>query len=521
VKITAIRLQNFMGFVDTKWIELRPITLLFGRNSSGKSAVIRALLLLRQSLQSERSEPLAFFAEHGIDLGSFWRMIHGREFYDRLPNKEKDYPGVLRQMVFGFRVRIDPAVLRDFRENYSDPEASVELSLNYQWNDKHKRSELSAVTIEAPFSADEANAERRQIFQAELIEVNERQKWYFSSCFYEYEDLHYPDNHKKPDPLKVWQPYFQLQKGAGFLPALKVIESSDADNNAPGAIKNLLELCCEAVGRLLRDSSFRYLGPIRYAPRRTYLLSDLSQHKWDAAGQAAISDFLKSDGEESEKRAKLSNWFDKLGIGEELKAIPLPSLDQNAPTEAFQISVAESERLREVNLRDVGYGASQVLPIVLQALSAPEESLVIIEQPELHLHPEAQAELIDLFISQASKTRRFLVETHSEHMLLRMQLRIAGGEPRHLLSDGDDIEERYELKGSDCGLVFVTRANGTGVSDARYIQADPFGRLVNTPAEFKGFFSRDYLDSSEFTLAVSRNLSAKPAKLEKPNEIGD
>jgi AAA15 family ATPase/GTPase len=81
--VTAIRLYNFMSFRDTGWLELRPLTLLFGKNSSGKSAIIRALLLLRQSLDAPPEDgPLIFAAEDGLNLGSFDRMIHGRTLYE-------------------------------------------------------------------------------------------------------------------------------------------------------------------------------------------------------------------------------------------------------------------------------------------------------------------------------------------------------------------------------------------------------------------------------------------------------
>ena len=65
MSVEAFRMQNFMGFKDSGWVEFRPITLLFGRNSSGKSAILRALLLLRQSLSSE--------LENGPDYSHYWR----------------------------------------------------------------------------------------------------------------------------------------------------------------------------------------------------------------------------------------------------------------------------------------------------------------------------------------------------------------------------------------------------------------------------------------------------------------
>lgn len=74
--VTAFRVQNFMEFEDSGWIELKPITLLFGRNSSGKSALIRALLLLRQSLESEQGgDALLFVKDEGYDFGDYSKIV--------------------------------------------------------------------------------------------------------------------------------------------------------------------------------------------------------------------------------------------------------------------------------------------------------------------------------------------------------------------------------------------------------------------------------------------------------------
>ncbi|MCB0289964.1 MAG: AAA family ATPase, partial [Calditrichaeota bacterium] len=77
MSIEAFRLENFMAFKDTGWIEIRPVCLLFGANSSGKSAIIRALRLLKQSMMfGSLDEPLVFYNEGGIDLGNFRTVIH-------------------------------------------------------------------------------------------------------------------------------------------------------------------------------------------------------------------------------------------------------------------------------------------------------------------------------------------------------------------------------------------------------------------------------------------------------------
>ena len=98
MSLEAFRLQNFMGFADTDWIKLRPITLLFGRNSTGKSAILRALLLLRQSLSSLPEDgPFLFVADDGFDFGSYQDLVRDRNM---------DY-----EMSFWFRCLLRPKLI--------------------------------------------------------------------------------------------------------------------------------------------------------------------------------------------------------------------------------------------------------------------------------------------------------------------------------------------------------------------------------------------------------------------------
>jgi len=82
----AIRLQNFKGFQDSGWIALKPITLLFGYNSSGKSSIMQALLMLKQSLENPASEvPFVFSSEKGVDLGSYEDIVYNHRIDDENP----------------------------------------------------------------------------------------------------------------------------------------------------------------------------------------------------------------------------------------------------------------------------------------------------------------------------------------------------------------------------------------------------------------------------------------------------
>ena len=115
----------------------------------------------------------------------------------------------------------------------------------------------------------------------------------------------------------------------------------------------------------------------------------------------------------------LKPWLDRFGLAEDVRIEPLQeglsSLTLKSPHTKFDINVSDS-----------GFGISQVIPVIVECLYAPSDSTILIEQPEIHVHPKVQADLADLFI-ETSKTHTVIVETHSEHILLRIQRRIAEG----------------------------------------------------------------------------------------------
>jgi predicted ATPase len=80
---------------------------------------------------------------------------------------------------------------------------------------------------------------------------------------------------------------------------------------------------------------------------------------------------------------------------------------------------------REVNLAAMGSGVSQIVPVVVQTVLTPSGGCLVVEQPEIHLHPAAQATLADLFVENLTHGRQYIIETHSEHLLLRLRRRIA------------------------------------------------------------------------------------------------
>lgn len=489
MSVTAIRLKNFMGFEDTDWIELCSICLLFGANSSGKSAIIRALRLLKQSLDAdEKSGPLIFAAESGADLGTFEEMIRGHLLVETHSENEAT---ALRQMVFAFRCSVPAQTFERIVGPIGIEEQSTpwetELSLCFQCRSSDERVELSAMTVEIPVSPD---SDKRQTVFEWLLTPDITPGWYLGSYF---------GNLFNEEGEEL----IELRQGAGFLPTLwsaKAPANEKAISDRCVAIIAVFEACLSAIKQFL--GNIRYLGPIRFEPQRYYFLPQMAENRLEQQGAGTLRDYLmmSADSTKKELLEEVNYWIRELGLGDYVEIKQLSS-------RRFLVCqiLFGNEVIHEVAIRDVGYGVSQALPIVLQSLFAPPECLVIIEQPEVHLHPKAQVALTDLFIKQTADNRRFLIETHSEHILLRTQRRIAETTYEEMRSAKSEtkLPVPYSLDQNQFRMIFV-RCDGEG-SFTEFITSDKWGELEAPSKEFQYFFNQAY-DQVASLARVQRNI---------------
>jgi predicted ATPase len=145
----------------------------------------------------------------------------------------------------------------------------------------------------------------------------------------------------------------------------------------------------------------------------------------------------------------------------------------------------------ESALLDVGFGISQVLPVITELFFVPEGSIVLLEQPELHLHPRAQAHLADLFLYVAEKRNlQLIIESHSEHLLRRLQRRIA------------EVESPFA---SPKNILMYFCQKGNNGSTIEQVEVDTFGQIANWPDNFFGDITGDLEAMTFAALQRSRN----------------
>lgn len=208
---------------------------------------------------------------------------------------------------------------------------------------------------------------------------------------------------------------------------------------SPFNIKNYLGEALFHLDRNLNKSVF--LGPIRSQPHRFYSSSGVRPKTVGYSGERT-PDLIQNDPKILKETNK---WLKKLEMGYEIKA-----QDISRKASLFELSLKDLRNKQDsklrVTLKDVGFGVSQVLPIIVQCIHSKNET-ILIEQPELHIHPRLQADLADLFIySMTERSNRLIIETHSEHLVLRIAKQLKRREDTVQNFSDEKIEQPSKVK---------------------------------------------------------------------------
>lgn len=438
--LTHLHIKNFKAWKDTGPIRLAPLTVIFGANSAGKSSLGHLLLGLKQtSLLTDRRRALHLGdANSLIDLGTFADCLHGHDLKAklgftlgwRLPQSaELRDPLQPRNPYVGSRIQLE-SVLR------ADSRGLPELErFTYELQDDQGDRQLGA-----EHGVRESGKAYLDVEPMKLL-MKQGRKW----------------------PIEPPEKFYRFSD-------VTLARYQNADSLSEFALE---------TERLL--AGLTYLGPLRDHPRRTYSWAGDIVPDVGARGEFAIAALLAATQEKRMlnrgfrmKRQRfdqfIAGWLRDLGVIESFSVKPVGS-----GRKEYEVLVRASAGSTEVKLTDVGFGVSQVLPALVQAFYAPPDSTVWMEQPEIHLHPQVQAELADAFISAVQayengqpRNVQLIVESHSEHFLMRLQRRIA--------------EER--IRPDDVAVYFARRGRTT--LDLEALRLDRYGDIENWPDNFFG-----------------------------------
>ncbi|MGA3024299.1 MAG: DUF3696 domain-containing protein [Bryobacteraceae bacterium] len=262
-------------------------------------------------------------------------------------------------------------------------------------------------------------------------------------------------------PLKLWTAEPELN----FLETLFSESDWDSLITTPGVLRH-------EFGRRTYA-----LAPIRTSPQRTYdpVSAEPKPEGSHVPMLLALLSHSAAKGQWATLRAALEEFGSKSGLFDEIEVVRKGKKE----SDPFQIGVKSGGPT--FNLVDVGYGVSQALPILVDALQRRAENEVfLLQQPEVHLHPRAQAEVGSFFARQAGPKRRFVIETHSDYLIDRVRMEVRRG----------------TLRPEDVSLLYFERTkHGATIHN---LDLDKDGGITNPPAGYRQFFlneERDLLDT--------------------------
>ena len=379
--ITSFQLGNFKAFGTTQKIPIKPLTLIFGPNSAGKSSIIHGLLLLRHILAGKSVDARrVWHNEEAIDLGGF-------KEYVRDHNKDN-------VVDLAFQLDSDRAGAMEEWEKLQDDECPILVHLSV--GTRVKTPKLLKVSI----SPDQTHPGAKPVTSPSSL-LSETPATNSEFCRRMLADsLEACGGESEADPttwefltqnVDVLDVYYGIAVNSCFQQSLR-----------EGFIAEPL-----------------YLGPLRSYPPRTFLFANETDPNYLSTGICAW-DWVRADAGFRESANEAMHRF---GLQYRLGVVEWVNSEQ--PAESLKELYLLNENGIRLSHRDLGMGISQVLPVIIQSVSAMG-SFLIVEQPELHLHPALQAELGDLFIESALGPRHntFLLETHSEHLILRILRRV-------------------------------------------------------------------------------------------------
>ena len=499
----SITIENFRCFGEKQTARLAPLTLLVGENSTGKTS----FLALLRALDDFFHDDIPDFKRPPYDLGSFDEVAH--------------YPGGKRGRPETFSAEIAALFDKDSWhgcQNWvSEAYRQGKWKLAVQFGKDTKGT--APVPVCLRISLDGMNKEENTWiafdYESPSVKVGTKRGIWDISSYFPFQNKPMPFSERNMmTSLFVYDLPILSRRPEEFLDIVNIFKpENDSSNIIESDMQDLCSLniaMCTMVKifrmeHVDRFSRFFASAPIRSQPRRTY---DPASSVSDPEGHSVPMLLAELSLHQPEVWAKLKQHLENFGCSSGLfDEIRIRHLGR-FPSDPFQVQVRKSGKKsgKKVkgpwrNLIDVGYGVSQALPIITELLrddagqqrsEKPYPRQFLLQQPEVHLHPSAQAALGSLFCQVAGPLRQLIVETHSDHLMDRVRMDVRDGVSG--------------LKPEDVSILFFERRD----LDVRIhsLRLDEQGNVLGAPDGYRQFFM------DEMTRSLWPERSSERSKVE-------
>lgn len=444
-----VQFTDFRCFGQGAPVELRPITLLVGENSAGKTSFLAGLRFMLQSFSQQARNP---FNSDPYFLGGFDQIAH--------------YKGGRggRAKSFGLSIFLPPSINGRSRTQNSGHDLIHHFSFTKGAPQPELQTyQFSAGGTEVTLSLEDSTPELT------ITQQEDRRT-----------RVKIPLEHTPPISLLresvSYVSYlmddldFRWGRGRRHAPPSQADLMPEMTTLSPEIFESLIPAFRNSLRTLSQDVFAS--APVRTQPLRTYTPSELIA---SSEGSHVPLELSRAKARDPERWATIRKGLISFGQNSGLFSdIDIRQLGKS-DIDPFQILVRINGPA--MNLADVGYGISQVLPIVYQVQHSSKHGTYLLQQPEVHLHPRAQAELGSLLATMvAGKGNRptFVVETHSDYLVDRVRIEVASG----------------RISAKDVTIIFFQK--GSHGSAATNLFLNDLGEIMEAPVEFRSFFMEEH-----------------------------
>jgi AAA15 family ATPase/GTPase len=495
--------ENFKSIKNSGWVELAPVTIFSGQNSSGKSSFLQSILMIAQTLKNPDNKKIVILNGYNVQLGKIPDIFFNANLNSTLK--------------IGFKIR-------ETSEGFPTPAESVEINFMFKCGVKEEQLVLEESNLQAYFQYYVEKTNNKDGFISfsyipkeadfEIFITDQWEDPYFkvNHTNLEFNDIKNLSNEK----LEVTD-FLVLSTIRHFFPnelilhyyltdkTINLDEMPDYESNyefhfdpiSEGNLttfKKSTQSLSEVAEKITTKPNLaldlinfetlnfftnkvRYLGPLRldpniviqnFAPSGDYddvgLKGEYSATVFEMNREKPIRYFnpISNKFEWSAFKLALFTWTHYLGIPD------LPIVKE-VGSNSYSWRIYNTLTDSSLPLSAVGVGVSQLLPVLVMGLLAPEGATLIFEQPELHLHPAVQARLGDFFVGLSKCGKQCLIETHSENLVNQLRL--------HMVEADEEEKKNYQI-------YFVSKDPEKG-SIFEPVQISAKGNILNWP---EGFF---------------------------------